>query len=443
MRIWMRPTNTATTVALTVETTVAITVAIITKITASIVPGDSTQSALIRITEDMRKAIEEEKITVLVLFDFKCAFDTIDHATLLARLRDLSFGAGALRLLHSYLSGRSQAVVDTDGVAAEFVECTSGVPQGSSPAPVLFAAYIDTVVAALRHCADTCMLFADDLQIYLSCEPADLNDTIGRLCEDAQAVLDWSRRCGLRLNAQKTQAIVVASDQRHMRMDMGACQSLVVDGVVVPFSPRVRDLGLVISNNLAWTAQVNQISSRVHGVLHRLRARARILPTSVRSMLVSSLVLPHFDYVCAVLRSLPAQLDIRLRRLFNTAVRFIYGLPRDAAMLPYIERLGWLTPALRRDYFLGMQVQRSIISGRPPYLIDLLPVRRVSTRALWPTTVEVFQQDRISTETYGNGFKMSVVRMWNGLPRDIIELPSLPVFKTQLRSHLMQRIGER
>ncbi|KAL7286721.1 hypothetical protein TKK_0019024 [Trichogramma kaykai] len=112
-------------------------------------------------------------------------------------------------------------------------------------------------------------------------------------------------------------------------------------------------------------------------------------------------------------------------------------------MLPYIERLGWLTPALRRDYFLGMQVQRSILSGRPSYLIDLLPVRRVSTRALRPTTVEAFQQERISTEAYGNGFKMSAVRMWNGLRRDIIELPTLPLFKTQLRSHLVQRIGER
>ncbi|CAB0032724.1 unnamed protein product [Trichogramma brassicae] len=112
-------------------------------------PGYSTQSALIRITEDMRRAIEDEKVTVLVRLDFKCAFDTINHATLLGRLRELNFTTGALRLLHSYLSGRSQAVVDTDGVGTEFVECTSGMPQGSSPAPVLFTAYIDTVVAAL------------------------------------------------------------------------------------------------------------------------------------------------------------------------------------------------------------------------------------------------------------------------------------------------------
>ncbi|KAL7299555.1 hypothetical protein TKK_0007633 [Trichogramma kaykai] len=160
-------------------------------------------------------------------------------------------------------------------------------------------------------------------------------------------------------------------------------------------------------------------------------------------MLVSSLVLPHFDYVCAVFRSLPAQLDIRLRRLLNAAVRFIYGLPRDATMLPYIERLGWLTPALRRDYFLGMRVQRTTLSGRPSYLADLLPVRRVSTRALRPTTVEAFQQERISTETYGNGFRMSAIRMWNVLPRDIVESPSMPLFKSRLKSYLVQQIGER
>ncbi|CAB0029724.1 unnamed protein product [Trichogramma brassicae] len=223
-------------------------------------PGYSTQSALIKVTEDMRRAIEDEKVTVLVLFDFKCAFDTINHATLLGRLRELNFTTGALRLLHSYLSGRSQAVIVGDGVATEFVECTSGVPQGSSPAPVLFTAYIDTVVAALRHCTDTCMLFADDLQIYLSCEPADLNDTIGRLCEDAQAVLDWSRRCGLRLNAQKTQAIVVASDQRHMRMDIGACRPLVVDGVLC--LSRRGFATWVLSSRASWLGLLTLIKYR-------------------------------------------------------------------------------------------------------------------------------------------------------------------------------------
>ncbi|KAL7297567.1 hypothetical protein TKK_0009248 [Trichogramma kaykai] len=94
------------------------------------------------------------------------------------------------------------------------------------------------------------MLFADDLQIYLSCEPDKLNDAIAIINADAHSVLQWSRECGLTLNIPKTEAIVVASDQRHMRLDLHACDPVRIDGVTVPFQEQVRDLGMIITRRL-------------------------------------------------------------------------------------------------------------------------------------------------------------------------------------------------
>ena len=45
--------------------------------------GYSTQTALIRICDDIRKAIDERCLNILVLFDFNKAFDTISHSLFL------------------------------------------------------------------------------------------------------------------------------------------------------------------------------------------------------------------------------------------------------------------------------------------------------------------------------------------------------------------------
>ena len=49
--------------------------------------GLSTKTALTAVIEDIRHAIEETKVTILILFDFSKAFDSISHQHLLQKLR--------------------------------------------------------------------------------------------------------------------------------------------------------------------------------------------------------------------------------------------------------------------------------------------------------------------------------------------------------------------
>ncbi|CAB0041245.1 unnamed protein product [Trichogramma brassicae] len=183
------------------------------------------------------------------------------------RAREQYLREGIAALMHCFLSERRQAVIGEGGVTSSYRTYMSGVPQGSSPGPILFSIFINSLLDVLQHCGTTAMLFADDLQIYLSCEPDELNDAIARINADAHSVLQWSRDCGLTLNIPKTQAIVVASDQRHMRLDLRACSPVQIDGVTVSFQEKVRDLGMTIARNMSWKSNVNQLSSRVHGVL--------------------------------------------------------------------------------------------------------------------------------------------------------------------------------
>ncbi|KAL7288518.1 hypothetical protein TKK_0017262 [Trichogramma kaykai] len=112
---------------------------LLSKVQSGFRNGYSTQTALLKGVGDLHRAVEDGHVTVIVLFDFKCAFDMLDYTVLLTRLRALGFTADALRFVRSYLGGRAQAVADSSGPASAFLPLTSDVPQGSSPAPILFA----------------------------------------------------------------------------------------------------------------------------------------------------------------------------------------------------------------------------------------------------------------------------------------------------------------
>ena len=89
-------------------------------------------------------------ISLVVLFDFSKAFDLVDHFALLSCMRKLGFSGEALKLCHSYLTGRKHAVINEQGLSSSFKSVSSGVPQGSPPDPILFAIVINTINEYLK-----------------------------------------------------------------------------------------------------------------------------------------------------------------------------------------------------------------------------------------------------------------------------------------------------
>ena len=71
----------------------------------------NTETALIKVQNDIFMNMDRQQVTLLVLLDLSTSFDTIDHQVLLNRLR-LSFGicGYASEWIASYLSDRTQRV---------------------------------------------------------------------------------------------------------------------------------------------------------------------------------------------------------------------------------------------------------------------------------------------------------------------------------------------
>lgn len=102
----------------------------------------STESALLKVHNDIALAVDAKSPVVLLLLDLTAAFDTVDHSVLLSRLSNyIGIQATVLKWFTSYLSGRTFSVMVGD-LSSSSASLSCGVPQGSILGPILFSMYM-------------------------------------------------------------------------------------------------------------------------------------------------------------------------------------------------------------------------------------------------------------------------------------------------------------
>ena len=160
----------------------------------------STESALLKVFNDINTAIDNQYECVLVLLDLSAAFDTIDHKILINRLENECVISGlALEWLKSYLREQPQRVI-VNGTYSD-PKCNSfGVPQGSVLEPLLFSLYYCALEDVTRaHGIDT-MIYADDCQLYIIIKRSNRCVSLDQLELCTDDVLRWNTQNGLKCN---------------------------------------------------------------------------------------------------------------------------------------------------------------------------------------------------------------------------------------------------
>ena len=112
-------------------------------------PGHSTETALLKVVNDLFLSPNKGSISVLALLDFSSTFDTIDHSIHVHHLHtDFGFTDAVLQWFSSYLTDRTQYISVCNHCSA-VAPVHSGVPRSLVLGPMLFTMYIATLSAII------------------------------------------------------------------------------------------------------------------------------------------------------------------------------------------------------------------------------------------------------------------------------------------------------
>jgi hypothetical protein len=333
------------------------------------------------------------------------------------------FSESAVNFIKSYLSNRTQSVF-ANGSLSNFLPVTQGVPQGSVLGPLLFTLFINDIIESITF--SRYHIYADDVQIYISGPITEISEIVDKINTDLQNIADWSSKNGLSLNSLKTQAMVISKETPDY------LPNIKVNDVVIPYSAKLKNLGIIMNSDLTWGDQISSVVSGVYFTLSRLWLTADTIPTETRRKLVVALILPKFlnsDIIYS--QSSKGNRD-RLNKAYRACARYVYGKIRNPGVNvnndPVKQILG-LTLDQLHELRICTQIYKLVSGVGPTYLRDKLRSgRSVRTGILVPS--RHFYLDR------GNSFFIKGVNLWNSLPMAIKSARSVAAFKEQFLAHM-------
>lgn len=395
--------------------------------------GYSCETLLLRLSNDIIKALDYAICTILLLLDLSAAFDTVDHDILLEMLREeIGVDGNVYKWFESFLRFRSQ-VVSIDGKRSSRRGNSYGVPQGSVVGPVLFNIYVRNLIKVIEEAGYKVYGYADDHQVVhsfrIEFQVGAVRNSIPRCLE---LIAKWMDKHFLKLNPGKSQVIIfhpksVSSDIAFSRVMLGG-------GSYIGISKKVNNLGVIFDSDMSFSSQISSIVSQGYQLIRNVSTVRKYLSVDHIRTLINCMIVAKIDSCNSLLFGVSSYELGRLQRFQNSCARLIYGKHKYDHVTNLFHELHWLPVKSRIIFKIICIVFKCLQHTAPVYLSSLINYRRQSEKIL--------VVPRCKSKIGENAFDVCGPSLWNALPCRIRLITSFPSFKAQLKHHLFSNFQE-
>ena len=383
-------------------------------------PGYGCQTVLLKVIEDWKRALDENKYLAAILMDLSKAFDCIPHDLLLLKLKAYGLADNAVHLIKSYLSNRKQCVKVND-VCSNFLDLYKGVPQGSILGPVIFNIFLNDIFYFVTNC--DLYNYADDNTLsYASSNIIEIKQVLET---NSSILVEWFSNNQMQANPDKFQAICIGKKTNNANLIFN------IEGTEIKPEECVKLLGVTIDYQLKFKEHISNVCRRASQQLNVLKRIGRFLKRLGRLTVYHTFIMSNFNY-CPLTWHFCGEVETKkLEKIQQRVLRFIYE-DHVSSYETLLHKSKMPSLKLRRMRTLALETFRIIHKETPVYLHDIINVKHNSYSFRYSNLVEIPQ---VRTTFYGkNSFRFGAAKLWNSLPNSFRQISSFNQFKSQITS---------
>ena len=378
--------------------------------------GRSCLTNLLDFFEKVTEVLDEGNPVDVVYLDFAKAFDKVPYTRLYKKMEAHGIKGKALDWVKSWLYNRRQKVsIDKD--CSEWIDVTSGVPQGSVLGPILFMIYINDIDTDLISRIGK---FADDTKM---CKSVNTMQDVQKLQADLDKLNNWSNEWQMQFNVDKCTVMHFGRENKRCKYSLGNRE--------LKESKEEKDLGVIIDTSMKFSEQCNTAVKNANRTLGLIRRTIKSKSKKVIVKLYKALVRPKVEYCVQAWRPYLKKDVVNIEKIQHRATKMI----EECKGMTYNERLA-------ETKLITLDERRT--RGD---LLEVFKMVKGISKVDYTTFFELAKNNRTRGHAYKlvklrsridirkNFFSQRVINGWNKLPAWVVEAQTVNSFKNRYDKH--------
>ncbi|KAF7236297.1 Tenascin-X [Varanus komodoensis] len=372
----------------------------------------SCQTNLVEFYDKVSRGLDGGDAVDVLYLDFSKAFDKVPHDILVEKLRSFGIHQSTVRWIMAWLTEQKQRVT-ISGESSGWWPVTSGVPQGPVLRPILFNLFINDMEEGVNSLL---IKFADDSK---TGAVATTEEQVLQIQKVLDRLWKWAGDNRMAFNVDKCKVLHLGHRNR--------CHKYRLGDKWLESSACERDFRVLVDCRLNMSQQCDAAVKRANATLDCVARSVASRSREVLLPLCMTLVCPQLEY-CAHYRKDIARLESVQRRA-TRLVASLQGMGYEARL----RELGLFSlekRTLRGDLLATYRYERCHMEvGR-----DLFsPAEEGRTRS----NGAKLREPRFHLDARRYFLTVRTPRVWNGLPWEVVEAPSVRVFKDRLDMYMV------